>query len=39
MTRCEIVTYEPEPLMELPFDNDTIVQKMIMKVISAFSVS
>lgn len=32
ITRCEIVTYEPDLIMELGFDADAILQKLIMKV-------
>lgn len=32
VTRCEITTYEPDMLMELAFDDETRVQKLIMKV-------
>ena len=32
MTRCEITTYEPDVLMDLTFDDDSRVQKLIMKV-------
>ncbi|KAM0747330.1 Rad1-domain-containing protein [Meredithblackwellia eburnea MCA 4105] len=31
LTRCEITTYEPDPLMELPFDDESKIQKLIMK--------
>ncbi|ORY37884.1 Rad1/Rec1/Rad17 [Leucosporidium creatinivorum] len=31
VTRCEITTYEPDTLMDLAFDDDTRVQKLIMK--------
>ena len=32
VTRCEITTYEPDALMDLPFDDELKVQKLIMKV-------
>lgn len=32
VTRCEITTYEPDELMDLPFDDELRVQKLIMKV-------
>jgi hypothetical protein len=32
LTRCEITTFEPEPALDLPFDNDRRVQRVIMKV-------
>ncbi|CAL1703417.1 unnamed protein product [Somion occarium] len=28
---CEIVTYDPEPALELPFDSDAMIMKMILK--------
>ncbi|KAL8278047.1 hypothetical protein RQP46_009507 [Phenoliferia psychrophenolica] len=31
VTRCEITTYEPDELMDLPFDDDAKIQKLIMK--------
>ncbi|KAJ8522644.1 hypothetical protein ONZ45_g788 [Pleurotus djamor] len=33
-TACEIITYEPEPHLELPFDPDNMVLKIILKVSS-----
>lgn len=35
VTRCEITTYEPDTLMDLSFDDETRVQKLIMKVRSS----
>jgi hypothetical protein len=32
VTRCEITTYEPDSLMDLAFNDDNRVQKLIMKV-------
>ncbi len=32
MTRCEMTTYEPDELMDLAFEDEHKVQKMIMKV-------
>lgn len=32
MTRCEITTYEPDLVMDIAFDEDQQVQKLIMKV-------
>jgi Repair protein Rad1/Rec1/Rad17 len=32
LTRCEITTYEPEPNLDLPFDNERRAQRLIMKV-------
>lgn len=32
LTRCEITTYEPDELMDLPFDDEAKIQKLIMKV-------
>ncbi|KAM0787227.1 hypothetical protein ACM66B_006465 [Microbotryomycetes sp. NB124-2] len=31
VTRCEITTYEPDPHMDIAFDDDRRVQKLIMK--------
>jgi hypothetical protein len=32
LTRCEVTTFEPEPLLDLPFDDKRRVQKLLMKV-------
>ncbi|KAK4048905.1 checkpoint clamp complex protein Rad1 [Microbotryomycetes sp. JL201] len=31
VTRCEITTYEPDPIMDVAFDDERRVQKLIMK--------